>query len=137
VFDRLLVAVDHSEHTTRVLAVARDLATLSGGEVFLLHVQEREISRLGEFPTESSTEAKEPISSALAVLKEAGVKAHGEVVVAPHGHVAKVLLSEAKKHDVAVIMMGTRGLSDLEAVVIGSTAHKVIHLADRPVLVVR
>jgi nucleotide-binding universal stress UspA family protein len=137
VFDRLLVAVDHSEHTSRVLAAARELATLSGGEVFLLHVREKEISRLGEFSTESSTEAEEPISSALAVLKEAGVKAHGEVIVAPHGHVAKVLLSAAKEHDVAVIMMGTRGLSDFEAVLIGSTAHKVIHLADRPVLVVR
>ncbi|MGP0005488.1 MAG: universal stress protein, partial [Acidimicrobiales bacterium] len=38
-FDRLLVAVDHSEHTNRVLAVAKDLATLSGGEVCLVHVR--------------------------------------------------------------------------------------------------
>jgi nucleotide-binding universal stress UspA family protein len=30
-----------------------------------------------------------------------------------------------------------QGRSDLAGLVLGSTAHKVIHLADRPVLVVR
>jgi nucleotide-binding universal stress UspA family protein len=36
-----------------------------------------------------------------------------------------------------VIVMGSRGRGDLAGLVLGSTAHKVIHLADRPVLVVR
>jgi nucleotide-binding universal stress UspA family protein len=138
VFDRLLVAVDQSEHTNRVLAVAKDLATLSGGEIFLVHVRERETAGPTGFPAdESSAEAEEPIASALAMLKQAGVKAHGEVVVALHGHVARVLLERAQTNDVAIIMLGTRGLTDIQAALIGSTAHKVIHLADRPVLVVR
>jgi nucleotide-binding universal stress UspA family protein len=138
VFDRLLVAVDHSEHTNRVLAVAKDLATLSGGEVFLVHVREKEATGRGGFTADESTaEAEEPIASALAMLKQAGVKAHGELIVALHGQVAKVLLERAQRHDVAIIMLGTRGLTDIEATLIGSTAHKVIHLADRPVLVVR
>jgi nucleotide-binding universal stress UspA family protein len=38
---------------------------------------------------------------------------------------------------VDVIVMGSRGRGDLAGLVLGSTAHKVIHLADRPVLVVR
>jgi nucleotide-binding universal stress UspA family protein len=38
---------------------------------------------------------------------------------------------------VGVIVMGSRGRSDLTGLVLGSTAHKVIHLTDRPVLVVR
>jgi nucleotide-binding universal stress UspA family protein len=33
--------------------------------------------------------------------------------------------------------MGSRGHRDLVGLVLDSTAHKVIHLADRPVLVVR
>jgi nucleotide-binding universal stress UspA family protein len=33
--------------------------------------------------------------------------------------------------------MGSRGRSDLTGLVLGSTAHKVVHLSDRPVLVVR
>jgi len=38
---------------------------------------------------------------------------------------------------VNVIVMGSRGRGDLAGAILGSTAHKVIHLADRPVLVVR
>jgi nucleotide-binding universal stress UspA family protein len=33
--------------------------------------------------------------------------------------------------------MGTRGLSDFSGLLVGSVAHKVIHHADCPVLVVR
>jgi nucleotide-binding universal stress UspA family protein len=33
--------------------------------------------------------------------------------------------------------MGSRGRGDLAGLVIGSTTHKVIHLTDRPVLIVR
>jgi nucleotide-binding universal stress UspA family protein len=37
-----------------------------------------------------------------------------------------------------MIVLGSHGRSDLTALLlVGSVAHKVIHLADRPVLVVR
>jgi nucleotide-binding universal stress UspA family protein len=85
----------------------------------------------GAFPEETSTEAEEPIRSAVTMFRDAGVvNALGEGILAPRGHVAKAVLDRAHKHDVAVIILGTRGLSDLEAALIVSTAHKVIHLAD-------
>ena len=34
-------------------------------------------------------------------------------------------------------VMGSRGRGDLAGLILGSTAHKVIHLADRPVMIVR
>jgi nucleotide-binding universal stress UspA family protein len=36
-YDRILVAVDHSELSDRAVLAARDLATLSHGEVWVLH----------------------------------------------------------------------------------------------------
>jgi nucleotide-binding universal stress UspA family protein len=42
-YEKLLVAVDHSQATERVLATARDLASLSSGEVWVLHLREREV----------------------------------------------------------------------------------------------
>jgi nucleotide-binding universal stress UspA family protein len=41
-YERLLVAVDHSEVSPRVIAAARDLASLSKGKVWVLHIRERE-----------------------------------------------------------------------------------------------
>ena len=42
-YDRILVAVDHSELSDKAVLAARDLATLSHGEVWVLHLREREI----------------------------------------------------------------------------------------------
>ena len=92
---------------------------------------------LGGFPAEEdSAEAKEPVTSAQEMLTQAGVKVHGEIVEALHGQAAKEILRLAKEYDASVIVMGTRGHNELESLLIGSTAHKVLHHADRPVLVV-
>ncbi len=52
-------------------------------------------------------------------------------------HAAAEIVDDTKEHDAGVIIMGSRGRGDLAGLVLGSTAHKVIHLTDRPVLVVR
>jgi nucleotide-binding universal stress UspA family protein len=52
-------------------------------------------------------------------------------------YAAREIVTDAQGHDVDVIVMGSRGRGDLAGLVLGSTAHKVIHLADRPVLIVR
>src|SRR2546421_5448748 len=49
-YERLLVAVDHSEVSDRVIAAARDIASLSKGKVWVLHLQEREWGRVGRTP---------------------------------------------------------------------------------------
>jgi nucleotide-binding universal stress UspA family protein len=136
-YNNLLVAVDHSEVSERVLAAARNLALLSKGEVWVLHLREREHTRLGLVPIESDADAETAITSAVESLTAAGVQAHGEVRDTVFGHAAREIVEDAKKHQADVIVMGSRGRSDLAGLVLGSTAHKVIHLADRPVLVVR
>jgi nucleotide-binding universal stress UspA family protein len=137
-YDKVLVAVDHSEVSERVLAAARDLALLSKGEVWVVHLREREvIAQLGRVPSESESEAEAAVTSALESLNAAGVRAHGEVRDTLFGHAAREIVEDAKEHQADVIVMGSRGRGDLTGMVLGSTAHKVIHLADRPVLVVR
>ncbi len=57
--------------------------------------------------------------------------------IASHSHVASQIAEVAREEDASIIVMGSRGLSDWSAAIIGSIAHKVLHLADRPVLVAR
>ena len=138
-FDKILVAVDHSEMSDRALDAARDLALLSRGEVWVLHMREREVAvKTGvSLSDESMDEASAAVAAAVDKLTAAGVKAHGDVGTTLFGYAARNIVDDAKEHDVDVIVMGSRGRGDLAGLIVGSTAHKVIHLADRPVLIVR
>jgi nucleotide-binding universal stress UspA family protein len=138
-FDKILVAVDHSEISDRALDAARDLALLSKGEVWVLHMREREVAvKTGvSLSDESMDEASAAVAAAVDKLTAAGVKAHGDVGTTLFGYAARNIIDDAKEHDVDVIVIGSRGRGDLAGLILGSTAHKVIHLADRPVLIVR
>lgn len=137
-YEKILVALDDSAVSDRVLAAAKDLASLSKAEVWVLHLREHEHSRLGGLvPTESDNDAAATVDSAVKALIQAGLDARGEVRGTVFGHAAREIVEDARQHDVSVIVMGSRGRGDLAGLVLGSTAHKVIHLTDRPVLVVR
>jgi nucleotide-binding universal stress UspA family protein len=138
-YDRILVAMDYSEMSKRALQAALELALLSHGEVWVLHLREREIvAKAGMLPSkETYGEAEKAVKTTVDTLIQAGVKAHGEVRNTLFGYTAADIVQDAREHDIDIIVMGSRGLTDLAGLVLGSTAHKVIHLADRPVLVVR
>lgn len=138
-YDRILVAVDHSQVSERALLAARDLALLSHGEVWVLHLRERELAaKTGVLVSnETPDEARNEVSGPVELLAKAGIKAHGVARSTVFGYAAREIVNEAREHDVDVIVMGTRGRGDLAGLVLGSTAHKVIHLADRAVLIVR
>ena len=104
----------------------------------MVHLREREvIPRMGLVATESDADAEAAVTAAVDALTAAGVRAHGEVRDTIFGHAAREIIQDAKEHEADIIVMGSRGRGDLAGLVLGSTAHKVIHLADRPVLVVR
>jgi len=137
-YEKVLVAIDRSENSKRALAAARELASLSDGEVRILHLREQEvIPRMGLVADESPEEAHLWLESAVDELRNAGAKATGEVRNTIYGQVAREIVADARLHDASVIVMGSRGRGDLTGLLLGSTAHKVIHLTDRPVLVVR
>ena len=138
-YEKILVAVDHSESTPRVLEAARGLASLSQGEVWVIHLREREtVGKTGLLTSrESAEEADADVSSSVDTLTKAGIKAHGVVRDTLFGHAANEIVAEAKERGADVIVMGSRGRGDLAGLLLGSTAHKVIHLADRQVMVVR
>ena len=137
-YDRLLVAVDDSEVSGRVIAAAKDMASLSKGKVWVLHLLEKEvIAQMGDVPSESDAEADEAVKEGVDLLRQAGIEAVGEVRSTTFGHAAREIVADAKEHDAGVIIMGSRGRGDFAGALLGSTAHKVIHLADRPVMVIR
>jgi nucleotide-binding universal stress UspA family protein len=95
------------------------------------------MSRAGFVPIESSAEAQSIVEHAAKELHDAGVKAHYEVRTTIYGQAGREIVDAARAHDAGVIVVGSRGRSGMTGLVLGSTAHKVIHFSDRPVLVVR
>jgi nucleotide-binding universal stress UspA family protein len=137
-YERMVVAIDHSPATERVLAAACDLARLSRGQVWVVHVREHQGGgRGGVTASETIDEAHLAVDAAVTELTQAGVKAQADIRYAFVGHAASEIADSARAHDAGVIVMGSRGRGDLAGVLLGSTAHKVIHLTDRPVLVIR
>jgi nucleotide-binding universal stress UspA family protein len=72
-YDKILVAVDHSEISDRALLAARDLALLSQGEVWVLHLREREIAVKTSvvMSDETAEEANAKVSAAVDTLTQA------------------------------------------------------------------
>lgn len=138
-FEKLTVAVDSSPESDRAVELARDIASMSGGTVHLVHVIEHVLAagRAGGFDVEEKSDVTASLDREVAMLKEAGVAHTVSVVHAPVGHAAKEIVAAAKADDADAIIMGSRGLSAFAATFIGSTAYKVLHMADRPVFIGR
>jgi nucleotide-binding universal stress UspA family protein len=137
-FGTILLAVDGSTHADRATELARTLATAGGDEVVVVHVTEIMVGRApGTVELDEDQATITRTKQHAQELETAGVKTRVELHRAIAGHVAKVLVEAADEHDAGVIVMGSRGRTDLAALVLGSVAHKVIHLSDRPVLIAR
>lgn len=136
-FEKIVLAVDGSDPSKRAAEAARSLAAYSLGEVEVLHLRERQVGKGGAYDTETMDEAAELVESYLRDLNEAGVKATAEVHTALVGRAAQGILEEAKRFGADTIVMGSRGMSDWAALLLGSVAYKVIHHAECPVLIVR
>jgi nucleotide-binding universal stress UspA family protein len=135
-YERILAAVDESQTAERVLTAAKELATLSNGEVFILHVWEAEPSHSKSRTMPSYEDARIMVETAQKNLARAGIMAKSEIAPNLYSNAAREITWHAQAHDVDVIVIGSRRRGDLAALVAGSTAHKVLRTADRPVVVV-
>ena len=136
-FEKILLAVDGSEHSAKAVAVAGDLGRRYHAEVVVLHVREHELTWSGDEDAETPEEAVDLVDGVVRRLKDEGTGVRGEVVRVPLGQTARAILDMCRDEDTDLIVMGTRGLTDWGRLLMGSVAHKVVHLAEVPVLVVR
>jgi nucleotide-binding universal stress UspA family protein len=136
-FERILVAVDGSPYSEPAVAAAAEVATKFHSEAFVLHVREHDRGRAGAFPLETPQDAIELVSKTVKTLRAAGIATMGDVQGAVAGHAAKEIVDTARTQGADLIVMGSRGLSDIAGLFVGSVTHKVMQLTHVPVLVVR
>ena len=137
-FEKLLVALDNSDHATKTLEVASELGTKLGSEMRVLHVLELGFAgRAGQVELEDRKEAEEIVAKAVAALQARGLTATGAMYAAQTNRVAHEIAAEAANSGATAIVTGSRGRSGLETALIGSTTNKLLHLVEMPVVVAR
>ncbi|HXX89660.1 MAG TPA: universal stress protein [Acidimicrobiales bacterium] len=136
-FEKLLVAVDQSEHSDRAVDVACDLARLSGAEILVLHVKKVVLGFSGDLlEAEDESEIGVLLEKAANRFEEIGVPVSVQIRTAETGRIAHQIVVAATDFGADAIVMGSRGRSAVSAFVLGSVAQGVLHLAKQRVLVV-
>jgi nucleotide-binding universal stress UspA family protein len=136
-FGTILLAVDRSPYAAHAAEVAAELAAGSGDEVVVLHVIEEHLTQAGPVRSETMESATELVEQVAGKLRAAGVTTRTEITGVLGGYVAKVIAEAVKPFGAGLIVMGSRGRTDLGALLLGSVAHRVLHIAECPVLVTR
>ncbi len=139
-FEYILLAVDGSEHSMRAAKEAGDLARAMKSEIVRIVVAFESIPPyLGEPNLQQAITAR--MNEAQAVLQKAQ-DAVGKIPGEVHtelieGSAAEAIINVAKTRGSTVIVMGSRGLTTIAGLVLGSTSNKVVSHATCPVLIVR
>lgn len=141
-FQKILVPVDFSEHSAKALNVAIDLAKAFGGKLELLHcyqVQPAGVSPYGiVLPESFDREIREAAARQLAEWREKVTAQGVEAEANLSAMFPSLAISEtASEIGADLIVMGTRGLSGIKHVLLGSVAERTLRAAHCPVLTVK
>jgi nucleotide-binding universal stress UspA family protein len=128
-FRRILVPVDGSKTSARVIPAAADLARLFDADVTVLSV-----AVAVEPDATASEEAREEAEKVAARFQERGARARAMTAA---GDPAAAILDTAEAEKADLIAMATHGWTGLTRWMLGSVTEKVLRHANLPMLVVR
>lgn len=141
---RILLAVDGSKHSLDAVQFFiehvewyRDKPEV---ELITVHLPVPKLPGMGaavgkgQIEKYYQDEGAKQLAGARRKLDAAGVRYEPRVLIGP---VAETLVKHAKDKRCDLIYIGTRGYSELGKAIVGSTAAKVLHISDIPVLLVK
>lgn len=144
---RILIAVDGSRHALKSVEFGTEVAKGLGAKVLLYHVVKpynlpeslKDFAKAEHMATIDADLLKKGaqhlLAGALDAARQAGVK---EVEIeAEEGPIARSIVARAKSFKADLIVIGSRGMGDVEGLLRGGVSHRVEMLAKCPVLVVK
>jgi nucleotide-binding universal stress UspA family protein len=140
---KILCAVDFSDNAQKALAMASDYAQAFSADLHVVHsipshtIKSRwavweAIGKIDEdrFDMQMQAEAEAELSG---MIQKAGIQHSGEVL---HGFPAETICAHAEEGGYDLLVMGARGLSSIQRLLIGSTTEAVLRSSPCPVLIV-
>ena len=144
---KILIAIDGSRHSIKGVEYGAEIAAGINADVILLNVVKRYAipEAVREFAKAEHVygmdidllkrAAQFMLDKAIDAARAAGVK-NVEVEV-EEGPVARTIVARAKHHRVDLIVIGSRGMGDIESVLHGGVSYRVGILAKCPLLMVK
>jgi nucleotide-binding universal stress UspA family protein len=132
--EKLLTAVDGSKYADKAVEYAVQLAKNYNAKLALIHVEEDKLIRVGGPQVENCVG-----TVGECILKDAATKLKGVSFdkKLEYGSPADVIIKIAKKADVDIIVVGSRGLSSVRRFLLGSVSDDISMHARSSVLIVR
>lgn len=136
-YDKILVATDGSSNAHLAVQNTAELARLAGAsEVIVLHicpvctadVDTKDLNR---------EIAEKLVHDAADVIAETGVPARTMVEERAYEVIGSSIVEVAAREDANLIVIGSRGLSEVKGLLLGSVSSKVVQRAHCPVLVIK
>ncbi len=145
--NKMLVAVDGSKHSMKCVAFAAEIARATDADVLLYHVVKpytlpEAVKQFAEAEHMAIMDADLLKLGAQHLLSSALDKAHSYglkdvQIEADEGPVARTIVKRAMSYKADLIVVGSRGMGDIEATLRGGVSHRVEILSKCPVLVVK
>lgn len=139
---KILVPIDGSDHARKAIEYACDLALKYAATICLLHVVplppalfHEAAFAMPDLQKALEEDGKKIIEEGERETKNLGVKDVRPTML--QGNPASGIIEFAKTEGVDMIIMGSRGLTGVKEFVLGSVSHRVSHLADCSVTIVK
>jgi nucleotide-binding universal stress UspA family protein len=147
---KILMAIDRSGYKERIITFTISLAKPLGAEIIAIHVIDKSTivpatdaygnymggDQIQTTEDELRKQADEILSEAELLGDKEKVKVDKAIIVTPSS-CAAAIVDYAKKNNVDLIVVGTKGMSGLKHFLLGSVANNIISHAHCPVLAVK
>jgi nucleotide-binding universal stress UspA family protein len=139
---KLLVGIDLSESTEKIVKKVEEIAKTLSAKVWLLHVAEPEPDFVGfEMDSQSERDNRSKIfhgehhriQEIADRMRKNGLDTTALLV---QGATVETILNEASKLDVDMIVVGSHGRSAIYHLLVGNVCEGILHKSECPILVV-
>ncbi len=145
--NKVLIAIDGSKHSLKCVEFGAQIAKDAGAKVLLFHVVKpyrlpdslKKFAQAEHMATIDADLLKKGaqylLAGALDAAKQSGLK--DIEMETEEGPIARTIVSRAKSFKADLIIIGSRGMGDIEGMLRGGVSHRVETLAKCSVLVVK
>jgi nucleotide-binding universal stress UspA family protein len=150
-YKKIVAAVDGSPTSMRAANQAIHIAKMDGAELTVIHIIEDvkqggaiglrakygDIKLVEAFRNVRTESANKLLSPIIESAIDAGIKAKSEILVDEGESEAGAITRYAEKHGADLIVLGSKGRSKFERLLVGGVTGKIVNAAKCQVLIVR